>query len=185
MGGLIAQRMAFHHAHRLRSLTLMMTWSGSRLDGLPHPRAVLALLQTPAKSREENGRLMVRTHRALAGSLPVDEDESYRLGVRAYDRAAGRPVGAGRHLLAVLAGGNQRRALSRVRTPTTILHGAEDPIIPASGGRSLARHIRDSHLHIYPGMGHQLPPVLWPAFCEEVVRVARRGGFDPGVRAAS
>lgn len=178
MGGLIAQRMAIHHPRRLKSATLMMTWTGSRFDGVPHPRAVLALLEAPAKTAEENGRLTVRMHRALAGSLPNDEEALYELGVRVFERAAGRPVGYGRHLLAVLAGGSQQRALGRVRTPTTVLHGAEDPLIPPSGGRSLAKHIQGATLHVYPGMGHQMPRALWTAYVDKVLTVAHRGGFE-------
>ena len=38
--------------------------------------------------------------------------------------------------------------------PALVLHGTEDPIVPVEWGRELAATLRDSHLSVYEGCGH-------------------------------
>ena len=47
MGGFIAQTVALEHADRVRTLTLMMTSTGSRRVGQPKPRVYARLLRPP------------------------------------------------------------------------------------------------------------------------------------------
>jgi pimeloyl-ACP methyl ester carboxylesterase len=49
-----------------------------------------------------------------------------------------------------------RDSLSRVTAPCQIIHGEEDPLIPAETARAAHRLIPDSRLFILPGCGH------WP-----------------------
>ena len=42
----------------------------------------------------------------------------------------------------------------RLRHPTLVLAGDDDPLVPALNGRILAHHIPDSRLHIVAGGGH-------------------------------
>jgi hypothetical protein len=49
-------------------------------------------------------------------------------------------------------------------------------LIRPAAGRATARAIRDSRLRIFPGMGHDLPPALWPEFVEEIAATAQRFG---------
>ena len=44
--------------------------------------------------------------------------------------------------------------LRRLRQPTLVLAGDDDPIIPALNGRILAHFIPDARLHVVPGGGH-------------------------------
>lgn len=60
--------------------------------------------------------------------------------------------------------------LRRLRQPTLVLAGDEDPVVPLINGRTLARLIPDSRLHVVRGGGHLL--LLDQA--EEVVPVVRR-----------
>jgi pimeloyl-ACP methyl ester carboxylesterase len=46
--------------------------------------------------------------------------------------------------------------LRRLRQPTLVLAGDDDPIVPALNGRLLAHFIPDSRLHVVPGGGHLL-----------------------------
>ena len=40
--------------------------------------------------------------------------------------------------------------------PALLLSGAYDPVTPPAYARSAASHLRDAHLFVFPGMGHQL-----------------------------
>ena len=44
--------------------------------------------------------------------------------------------------------------LRRLRQPTLVLAGDDDPIVPLINGRILARLIPDATLHVVPGGGH-------------------------------
>lgn len=44
--------------------------------------------------------------------------------------------------------------LSRVRVPTLIIWGAQDPLIPLSSGKWLASHIPGARIEVLPGIGH-------------------------------
>ena len=44
--------------------------------------------------------------------------------------------------------------LSRLRVPTLIIWGAQDPLIPLSSGKWLASHIPGARIAILPGIGH-------------------------------
>ena len=48
------------------------------------------------------------------------------------------------------------------------MHGAEDPLIRLSGGEATARAIPGARLKVFAGMGHDLPPVPWGSFAEEI-----------------
>jgi pimeloyl-ACP methyl ester carboxylesterase len=45
-------------------------------------------------------------------------------------------------------------ALSRLRVPTLIIWGAQDPLIPQSSGQWLADHIPGAQIEVLPGIGH-------------------------------
>lgn len=47
-----------------------------------------------------------------------------------------------------------RAAVGEVRTPTFLVHGAEDPICPVGAGRWLAEHLPNAALTELPGIGH-------------------------------
>ena len=44
--------------------------------------------------------------------------------------------------------------LRRLRQPTLVLAGDDDPIVPLVNGRILAHLIPDASLHVVPGGGH-------------------------------
>jgi pimeloyl-ACP methyl ester carboxylesterase len=185
MGGFIAQTLAVRHPTRVRSLTLFMTSTGSRLVGWPHPRIVQQLGRRRAvASRSAAVDAVVETFR-LIGSRGFAFDEAYLRDVagRSYDRAFD-PDGYLRQLAACVGQRDRSRQLCRVQVPTAVLHGLHDPLVHVSGGLSLARHIPGSRFVGFTGMGHDLPRPLWPQFVDEIASVtaqgeARRRGDPP------
>ena len=82
------------------------------------------------------------------------------------------------------------QALRRVRAPTLVLHGSDDPLVPMAGGEDTAASIPGARLRIVPGMGHFLPEALVPLLVDEIAEhcldaedaaqsrvAARRRGF--------
>jgi proline iminopeptidase len=87
---------------------------------------------------------------------------------RAYD-----PAGTARQLLAIVAAGDRRRELRRIRAPTLVIHGAADPLVPVAAGRDTARNIPGATLLEVDGMGHDLPDALLPRLVAAIVRHCR------------
>jgi pimeloyl-ACP methyl ester carboxylesterase len=54
------------------------------------------------------------------------------------------------------------------------VHGEDDPLVPVTGGRDTAANIPGAELLVIPGMGHDLPPVLYETLADAIARVAER-----------
>jgi pimeloyl-ACP methyl ester carboxylesterase len=85
-----------------------------------------------------------------------------------------RPQGSARQMLAIAADGDRSPLLRRVKQPTQIIHGLDDPLVPVAAGRDLAAKIGGSVLDLIAGMGHDLPPQLWPRFVAGIAEAAGR-----------
>lgn len=155
MGGMIAQHMADLAPERVQSLTLIMTSSSAQ--GLPAPStALLALLaKREAPSREMALEQQADLLAAL-GSRTVADDRRLLLQQAriAYDRAF-NPDGVERQLLAILAEPSRVELLNRLRVPTLVVHGTDDPLLPVMHGVHVAAHIKGSELKLIPGLAHR------------------------------
>jgi pimeloyl-ACP methyl ester carboxylesterase len=76
--------------------------------------------------------------------------------------------------MAVASASDRTAALASVRVPTTVIHGTEDRLVMASGGRATAAAIPDARLVEIEGMAHDLPPALWDQAIEEIAATAER-----------
>jgi pimeloyl-ACP methyl ester carboxylesterase len=157
MGAAIAQTIAIRHPERLLSMTLIYGTTGSSKIPSPKPEALDYLMSPPPTSREGFIGHFINGNRLLSGPGFVFDEQWHRdMGGQCYDRNF-YPEGAGRQILAVLAHGSRKPALASVATPTLIVHGTDDPIIPIEGGKDIADTIKGSELMIIRGMGHDLP----------------------------
>jgi len=176
MGGFIAQTMAGKFPGRVRSLTLIMTSTGSRLVGYPRPQLIRHLLARRTITDRADAEQAVLETFALIGSKGYAFDEAYlrELAGRSYERSVDRR-GYLRQLAAVMAQPNRTKFLRDIKVPTVVMHGLDDPLVNVSGGLALAKHIRGSQFVGFKGMGHDLPRELWPRFADEICAVAARG----------
>ena len=175
MGGMIAQRLALCWPRRVRSLSLMMTSSGSRR--LPQPGWTVrqVLLSRPAGA----GADAVVTHleklmRVIGSPAFPPDPQRQRERLLAFARRAWRPQGTARQLVAVVADGDRSALLGQIVAPTAIIHGQADPLIPVAAAHDLAALMRSASVDIVPGMGHDLPLQLLPRFADAIAANARR-----------
>ncbi|HRD92535.1 MAG TPA: alpha/beta hydrolase [Accumulibacter sp.] len=171
MGGMIAQSMAARHAQRVLSLTSIMSSSGNWRVAFGKPAALRELLRRPARPDDPDSRLeqLVRVFRVIGSpGFPADEGELRRQLERGIRRAY-YPAGQLQQLLAIIAAGDRRQELARIRVRTLVIHGADDPLLPVAAGRDTARHIAGARLQIIPGMGHDLPPAVQALLLEAIV----------------
>jgi pimeloyl-ACP methyl ester carboxylesterase len=176
MGGFIAQAVALEHPDRVRTLTLIMTSTGSRRVGQAKLRVYARLLRSRvAADRSAAISAVVDTFR-LIGSHGFAFDEEYLrdLAGRSWDRGY-EPAGYRRQLAAVITQPNRTAALRRITMPTLVIHGLDDPLVAPSGGLAIARAIPNSRFVGFSGMGHDLPRALWPEFVREIAALATQG----------
>ena len=161
MGGMIAQRMALAAPERLLSLTSIMSTSGARGLPGPTPEVQRVLLSRPRDAQGMRER-SVRLFRLIGGSGFATPEADLRTRVTAAMARATRPLGVQRQLLAIMADDTRAALLARIATPTLVIHGREDPLVPLAGGEDTARRIAGARLLVIDGMGHDLPAALVP-----------------------
>jgi pimeloyl-ACP methyl ester carboxylesterase len=171
MGGFIAQTAVIADPARFRTLTLIMSSTGSRRVGRPAPKVVWHLLRRrPARERAAAIEQRVETFRLIGSSgFAFDEDWTRELAAMSYDRAGADPIAYRRQLAAILTQPDRTRDLGQLQVPTLVIHGLHDPLVHASGGLALARAIPRSTFVGYTGMGHDLPRPLWRHFARDIV----------------
>ena len=175
MGGMIAQHLAAAHPGRLKSLTLMMTSSGARR--LPQPSFLVqrALMSRPDGRDAAAVVAHLEKLLGLIGSPAYRPDpERLRRSLEETVARAWRPAGTARQLIAVAADGDRTPLLGRIAAPTRVIHGEADPLVPVAAGRDLAARIAGAQADVVPGMGHDLPDVLFERFAEGIAQNARR-----------
>lgn len=175
MGGMVAQHLAIEHPARVSTLTSIMSTPGARRYAvMTRPSALKALLSPMPRTAEAAAEHVVRIFTTIGGSkYPPDAEALRALGRLAFTRG-GSPRGFLRHFAAIFASGNRTTALGRLRVPTLVLHGDEDPLIPVAAGRATARAIPGARLHIIRGMGHHMPPGIWDELVPAIAANAAR-----------
>jgi pimeloyl-ACP methyl ester carboxylesterase len=172
MGGMIAQTMAIGRPDRVLSLTSIMSTTGSRRVGLPSPKGLSALLRRPAPGEQGAVDFLVHVLESTGSpAYPVARADVELIAKRCFQRGA---TGAGflRQLMAVVSSGDRTIALRNLRVPTLVIHGEEDPLVGITGGEATASAVPGAVFHRIAGMGHDLPPQLWPRMIDAIDAVA-------------
>lgn len=148
-GGALALELAHRHPRLVRRLVLTATmpgWGGAM--GRP---AALSILASPA--RYYSPTYLRRVAPTLYGGGIADRPDLLESHVAVRHRHAPSPRGYLYQLLAIQTW-SALPWLRRLRMPTLILAGDDDPIIPLSNGRLMASRIPNARLHVVDGGGH-------------------------------
>jgi len=185
MGGMIAQTAAIECPERVRSLTSIMSTTGSRRVGHPSYRTFGLLLGERPREREEMVERVVKTFKVIGSpGYPFEEEHVRELAARSYDRGHSA-AGVVRQLHAITASGDRTPRLRQLKLPALVIHGKSDILVNPSGGRATAKAIPGARLKLVEGMGHDLPRALWPDFAEEIAaNAARAPEPEPAAQAA-
>jgi len=177
MGGIIAQLLAAHFPERILSLTVIM--STSLHPALPpsDPEVMKMMMQPSADPVSDTDRYIrekLAFAQKISGSLyPVDPDTETELIEREISRSSGSSV----FLRQVIAMGTMQynpEIFRKIKAPTLILHGTEDPIFHPDCGKDLAKSIPGAELILIEGMGHSLPRDLFDFIVEKIADYCRK-----------
>jgi len=176
MGGMIAQLVAADYPQRVLSLTSIMSTTGNPALPPPTPAASAVLMSRSPNPSDLEAYVKhgLNTLRVIGSpGAPFDEAAARERLITDAQRNY-NPAGFGRQLAAVTATGDRRDRVRRIRTPTMVIHGADDPLVPLAGGRDTADNIEGAQLRIIEGMGHDMPPKFHDEIVDAIACVAQR-----------
>lgn len=168
MGGMIVQTMAIRHPQRLRSMVSIMSTTGDPDLPPATPEAMGALMSPVPDDLEGYIERTLGVSRAIGSpGFEFDEARARARAKRIFERSL-YPEGTARQMAAIVAAGSRAPKLREVKTPTLVIHGDADPLVPVEGGRATHRAVPDSGLVIIEGMGHDIPVGAWDQIVDAI-----------------
>jgi pimeloyl-ACP methyl ester carboxylesterase len=159
MGGMIAQELVLRHPKKVRALVLGCTTCGGAAAKLPEPAVVESLVSVVQSMSAGDTAVWVD------GQLPLlftPEWIAANPGIRdvflmmAPMLPPTPPETAQRAMAGIFAWSSHDR-LPHITTPTFVIHGDRDVLIPVENAHLIASRIPQARLHIVPGAGHGYP----------------------------
>jgi pimeloyl-ACP methyl ester carboxylesterase len=174
MGGMIAQLIAIDHPSRVRSLTSIMSTTGSKRVGQPKMKVLRGSLRRPVPTLATAVDQAVDVFRLVCG--PTWNEQEFRALAEQSIARSFRPDGTARQTAAILASYDRTPGLRTIKVPTLVMHGLLDPLVRVSGGIATARAIRGSKLVLFNDMAHDLPPTRHVEMADEIASIAAKAG---------
>jgi proline iminopeptidase len=132
----------------------------------------LLLPPPPAGDVEAAIQRMMQLFRIIGSRTYPATDEYLRGWIERHVRRSFNPPGGARQLLAIAASGDRTEVVKRIKVPTLVLHGDEDPLLHVKCGQATARAINEAggraELEVVHGMGHDFPVELLPGLADRV-----------------
>ena len=161
LGGMVTQELALEFPERVATLVLVATTGGfRRLDlapakGLRHifAAALRSLGSGSDPERQVSDFLRTAASEDFAAQCQPGDEAWETVAEMLEDPASQRGVAL--QLLAGIRHSAWSR-LPRLSMPVQVHHGTQDPLIPLSDGRELARRIPGARFEVHPGAGHGL-----------------------------
>jgi pimeloyl-ACP methyl ester carboxylesterase len=186
MGGSIAQLMAAYFPERVSSLTLIATTfdytpimnavMGTPLEhsDLSEPTSTYinwfySLIESLDKSGEEKFNIRLEGWKIANGSAVSFEISLYEELVSQTLKREAHPERGFNHFFAMRASLDQLKRIGlSINTPTLVIHGSQDPVLPIDHGRALAQMIAGAKLIEVEGMGHCFHSSFYPLLIENL-----------------
>ena len=166
MGGMVAQQLALAHPERLLSLTLGCTYCGGPGSILMDP----ADFQNMAEAMASGDRARVLRAMWELNLSPAFRAEEGRFAeFAAMAEAATVPQRTIELQLQAIVAHNTQSRLPELETPTLVIHGTADRVLPYPNGELIASLLPNGHLQTLADGGH----MFWweqPTRAAELVR---------------
>ncbi len=185
LGGMIGQILAATYPEKTRSLTIIMSTTGNRR--LPWPSIMVLkrmLIKKPNPYVDLAGYLKHRvayTQAIASKRYPLAPFFIRSRVLEDIKRSGYHPGAARRQFAALLDAGDIRPISRKITTPTLIIHGDADDLLPLECGVDVYRNISGSRLKIIQDMGHSLQPEFYDEIIDEVSCHARQqpASYEP------
>ncbi|HUC00714.1 MAG TPA: alpha/beta hydrolase [Solirubrobacterales bacterium] len=151
MGGMIAQQLALAHPERLLSLTLGCTYCGGPGSQVMDGADFQQLAEAMASGDEQR---VFRAMWELNLSPGFRADESRYAEFVAMAEAVPVPQQTVQLQLQAIAAHDTQARLPELQTPTLVIHGTTDRILPYPNGELIASLLPNAHLQTLEDVGH-------------------------------
>ena len=168
MGGMIGQVLTAKHSSRVSSLTSIMSSSGDPNLPRASKKVTRALLKRYLGLVKPGLKSTIAFQRLIGSPGFPQSDDELNEKVRAAFQRSFYPPGFARHMAAIMASGSRVELLKAIKTPSLVIHGRDDVLVPLACGVDTARQIPNAALKIIDGMGHNLPESLVPILTDLV-----------------
>ncbi len=190
MGGQVGMLFAANYPEKTQSLTLLMTSPDMRatFDALEGKKTQsklsgpsLALLASvkkaihPVQTMDQKIEALVENTRITTGpKINIDEALTHELALESIVRSQHNPLGVNNHFFAARATFDlMPKALPKIKAPTRIIHGDQDPIFGVDHAKALNQAIPQSKLVILTDFGHALPAQFYDPIIDNIVEVSK------------
>lgn len=162
LGGLIAQVASLTAPERVASMTLICSepLGGSDVERPGIDDRFMGHFATMSdldwSDDESVGRFLLEIARLSSGDPDAFDPEASIARIAAELERTDNVQTAFNHAT-VQTEQDWTRRLADVTTPTLIIHGERDPIVPLANGRAICEQIANSRMLVLRGVGHELP----------------------------
>ena len=168
MGGMIAQIISAQYPERVKSFTLIASTASTPSPTNAPKKAVRDIMmersKNPNASHEEILEREIRMVSLIGmdGRI-VDTPEFREETIRNLNRAQDGS-GYARQLLSILASKDRLKKIQKIKAPTLIIHGKNDPMIHVKNAYKMHKLIPHSKLKIIENMRHLIEPEVLNQF---------------------
>jgi 3-oxoadipate enol-lactonase len=147
MGGMVAQELALRHSARVRGLVLGGTTPGGPFSPRLGPMEIFSIARGTLAERG------IRAPLLFSSEFRREQPERVRELLRHFKAHRSSVKAIGAQTLASARFETLSR-LGRLHTPTLVMHGERDRLVPLAASELLAARIPDAELVVVPGTGH-------------------------------
>jgi pimeloyl-ACP methyl ester carboxylesterase len=153
LGGMIAQEVALRHPDRVERLVLACTAPGGDVSARPLPEALAAFARASGGDREAELRRTIPF--LYTDRLRRDRPQEIETFIARRLSAPSSPEGYAAQLSAAV-GHSAGDRLKEIRSPTLVIAGTADLLVPPVNSERIALRISGAKLVLLPGAPHRL-----------------------------
>ena len=173
MGGMIAQIISAQYPNKVKSFTLIASTASTPSPMNAPTKSVRDLMlersKNPNASVEEviKREIKIVTLIGMEGRV-VDTPEFRKETIQNLKRAQDGS-GYARQLLSILASKDRLKKIQKIKAPTLIIHGKQDPMIQVKNAYKMHQLIPHSKLKVIEEMRHLIEPEILLQFEEDLL----------------
>ena len=164
MGGMIAQIISAQYPQKVKSFTLIASTASAPSPINAPSKAVRDLMLERSKNPNASVEEVIKREIKFVSLIGmegrvVDTPEFREETIKNLDRAQDGS-GYARQLLSILASKDRLKKIQKIKAPTLIIHGKQDPMIRLKNAYKMHKLIPHSKLKIIDDMRHLIEPEI-------------------------
>ncbi|MCA6068648.1 alpha/beta fold hydrolase [Chryseobacterium sp. RG1] len=173
MGGIISQLLGSYFPERVLSLNIIMSTSLNPTLP-PSSSEIMTMMMKPPINPEINREGFINeklffAEKISGNKFKFDKNSEIKMIEEELKRSETKN-GIFRQLLAMGTFQYDIEMLEKIKAPTLVIHGNQDPIFHSDCGKDIADSIPNSEFILIDGMGHSIPPELSEYIMEKIIR---------------